>query len=509
MARTKGGPNTDSDSDSDNFEAPFDCSIPSPPRLPSTFTDRHGWSLGSKVHLAKLKDDGSGFDVSPDDIPTEDESDWPYYLGPPTSSPECHPLIEKWGLQILNAAGFIDYEHEDENEFRDPKGRYYDIASPPEGIRKAPVHPVLRQNMFPNISDKDYELITPALLLASALLDDPTTLNVFDALSVPSHLMSTLNTSSNVFKFLKIPATLSQADQAQTYAKIVDMVQWTSWAFRDGAKMRDNTNYGATSVIARDASASGTSQTYINLNGVHLEVLRLYDKTSSDEEEESDDEEMDSDDNQANCDYEALLEDTLDIAGIKESWKLPEFHLTSAILRTYLQLAVVIVHEFANAFNRAYYVRQPGEIFLEPWVAGDRSNELGWALIHHVLAGNPRGTTIWFPPMSRKEFMLQTLSAPFGLHFGEPWDWPYGSSPIRSMMALWARDSVQKLYPVPQQHVYELWGREMWTHKVPKFGLRALQMPKQRGWAAHWYPNTRKGLYGTGQERWDVGGHAP
>ncbi|KAI5212823.1 hypothetical protein E4T38_00234 [Aureobasidium subglaciale] len=142
------------------------------------------------------------------------------------------------------------------------------------------------------------------------------------------------------------------------------MVQWTSWAFRDGAKMEDNAAYGITQSIARDASAS-----------VHLEVLRLYDKTSSDEEKESDDEETDSDDNQANCDYEALLEDTLDIAGIKESRSLPEFHPTSAILRTYLQLAVVIVHEFAHAFNIAYYVRQPGEIHVEPWVAGDSTND--------------------------------------------------------------------------------------------------------------------------------------
>ncbi|KEQ91031.1 hypothetical protein AUEXF2481DRAFT_8986 [Aureobasidium subglaciale EXF-2481] len=170
------------------------------------------------------------------------------------------------------------------------------------------------------------------------------------------------------------------------------MVQWTSWAFRDGAKMEDNAAYGITQSIARDASASETLQTYINLNSVHLEVLRLYDKTSSDEEKESDDEETDSDDNQANCDYEALLEDTLDIAGIKESRSLPEFHPTSAILRTYLQLAVVIVHEFAHAFNIAYYVRQPGEIHVEPWVAGDRLNELGWALIHNILAGNPRDT---------------------------------------------------------------------------------------------------------------------
>lgn len=85
-----------------------------------------------------------------------------------------------------------------------------------------------------------------------------------------------------------------------------------------------------------------------------------------------------------------MLEDTLDLAGIPDSHKFESFDLNSAITRTYFQLAMTMIHEFAHAFNRAYY-NEPYFLFAspkehkEPWVAGSLNNEMGYSLVKHVL----------------------------------------------------------------------------------------------------------------------------
>lgn len=53
--------------------------------------------------------------------------------------------------------------------------------------------------------------------------------------------------------------------------------------------------------------------------------------------------------------YEKILEDTLDLAGVPESHKFGDFDLNSAIMRTYLLLANTLTHEFAHAFSGSYY----------------------------------------------------------------------------------------------------------------------------------------------------------
>lgn len=48
-----------------------------------------------------------------------------------------------------------------------------------------------------------------------------------------------------------------------------------------------------------------------------------------------------------NQDYEKMLGDTLDLAGIPDSHKIEGFDPNSAIMRTYLLLASTMIHEFA------------------------------------------------------------------------------------------------------------------------------------------------------------------
>lgn len=108
-----------------------------------------------------------------------------------------------------------------------------------------------------------------------------------------------------------------------------------------------------------------------------------------------------------------MLEDTLDLAGVPESHKFGDFDLNSAIMRTYLLLANTLIHEFAHVFSGAYY-NEPYWLFAgredykEPWVAGNRNNEMGYSLVKHVLDENPYASFIWRIPMSHYERNLQS-----------------------------------------------------------------------------------------------------
>ncbi|KEQ77468.1 hypothetical protein M436DRAFT_59461 [Aureobasidium namibiae CBS 147.97] len=57
----------------------------------------------------------------------------------------------------------------------------------PFDLPEEQIHPVLWQDMFVSMTDDDYELLQPALILASAIPDDRTTLHFFHALSDPHH----------------------------------------------------------------------------------------------------------------------------------------------------------------------------------------------------------------------------------------------------------------------------------------------------------------------------------
>lgn len=79
----------------------------------------------------------------------------------------------------------------------------------PFDLPEEQVHPVLWKEMFVSTTDDGYEPLQPALILASAVMDYPTTLHFFHDVLDP-HQLSWINDQNlGVCRIVTIPATLS------------------------------------------------------------------------------------------------------------------------------------------------------------------------------------------------------------------------------------------------------------------------------------------------------------
>jgi len=234
--------------------------VPDPPRKPDFLqgVDNMHWTQFSRKLAATLKDDKSGFDVklydpsdptpdptgrNPSPIPlpyarSPDPSITPWYrLGPPSAIPDYPVLIEKYGLQVLEAAGFLN--HESNFISKRINGR---LASESWRIDQGDtdietkIHPVLRREMWNRVTDSQYLLIQPALLLATAILDDPVTLCYFHALAEPVTSMDTVSHVSAGLtadcKIMRIPNSLTEDQQRDIYMKLHSMTEYLQdWGF--------------------------------------------------------------------------------------------------------------------------------------------------------------------------------------------------------------------------------------------------------------------------------------
>ncbi|KAK6002583.1 hypothetical protein QM012_001333 [Aureobasidium pullulans] len=89
-------------------------------------------------------------------------------VGPPSRAPDWHPLLEKWVLQVLEAAGYVNSTaHRGIGEGQMPLGRLT------AALAHEPIHPLLREDMWHGLRAGEYALMEPAIRLASAILDDP------------------------------------------------------------------------------------------------------------------------------------------------------------------------------------------------------------------------------------------------------------------------------------------------------------------------------------------------
>jgi hypothetical protein len=183
--------------------------------------------------------------------------------------------------------------------------------------------------------------------------------------------------------------------------------------------------------------------------------------------------------------YEQMLKTFLDQAGVPQNRRPNNLDLVSAIMRVNLKLAATLLHELGHAFVRAH-VQGPYTNYREPWISSNRSNELGIAFEHFIFNGWFHANTIYNSTSSNKERHEQTITAPFGLHFFEPWDADRVSKAKFGELVL-TRDKVHAAdYPVPQRYVYKLHMEEMWAQRVPRYGLNAVKLPKLVWWSSLW-----------------------
>ena len=226
----------------------YDFRVKYPPQLPPTFQDSGGvihptsWSQHAKYHVARYDQDSTGFDVA---VENNNTAHWPYHLGHPSDYPGVNPLIRKWGLQVMDAAGFITHEHEAGDSYADPIGRMARTRNPHDSEEEQ-LHPVLRRDLFASVTDDDYELLRPALILASAILDDPTTLHFFHAVADSYHRSWIYDQRMGMCNIVTIPATLSQAELTAANKKIMDMRLCTHFAVGDHHYFDENIGYGLT-----------------------------------------------------------------------------------------------------------------------------------------------------------------------------------------------------------------------------------------------------------------------
>ncbi|KAH0003978.1 hypothetical protein KCU78_g13620, partial [Aureobasidium melanogenum] len=398
-----------------------------------------------------------------EDEETQDADEWPYHLGPPTEFPQSSAVIQTWGLQLLDAAGFINYEQDDGDAYMDPEGRWARTRNP-HNLEAERIHPIFRKDMFRNLTDAGYGLILPAILLASAWLDDSTTLNFFYGVWAPEQRTSFWDVDLGHCAIVHVPQTLSEYSQRETHEKIVAMRNWTSWRFVNASGLADRGALALTRTMVDangeriPASAPYTHQSQIRLSKFTLKILN-----------------------------------TLDSAGIPDSRRFEQFDLHPAIMRTYLMLASTMIHEFVYAFSGVYY-DDPDWLFAgrqeykEPWVAGNHNNEMEFSLAKHVLGENPWASTIWKITLSHNEKALQSILCPFGLFTANRWDAGCGSTPeakeyVLPDLPVHEAQERPNYYPVPQKHVNAMFTKELWTKHVPRYGLAAVKLPQPFKWA--------------------------
>jgi len=238
---------------------PLPYGIPYPPSLPLRIQDPQyayggqidaDWAKHGKYFGARDDPSGArGFEIRPLNKPKKDQSlkaslkrkrnddedddewDIQYRLGRPSESVPWIDLVAKWGLQVLDKAGFLNLDLGPPKSLLAPQSRY--LSKRPEEWRRDAVHPVFRQDMWREVDDVEYLNLKPAILLASALLDDPTTMCVFYALATPSCWEDFIDPNVGLCRRLRVPDSPTQEQQAWTFQKICDMRQWTCFYWED------------------------------------------------------------------------------------------------------------------------------------------------------------------------------------------------------------------------------------------------------------------------------------
>ncbi|THZ71014.1 hypothetical protein D6C84_10343 [Aureobasidium pullulans] len=462
--------------------------VPDPPQIPPSDPPQH-WSKVSSNWTAHLKSDKTGFDVRPID-PNDSTG---CRLGPPSNAPDYNVLLEKYGMQVLAASGFLNHTGAKMSEEIYGRLAFADFRNPTHE-ETLKIHPVLSPNMWGKTTPQVYAMMVPALRLATAVLDDPITLNYFHALSTPSDLMHTrLSTfpdgRTEECKTMEIPDTLSEAEQQVVYDKICKMQSYTNWGF----ETTDDRRYGITIPVEASkhaaeyfvpASQPGTCKTEIKLNYCFIKVLSWF---SADQETRGYDER-----------YRRIFVDTQTKAQISPE-RRARISLNSAIYRTTFQLASSILHEFAHAFSLAYYeTHRSASAPSEPWVKGNRCNEQGHAFENYIFGGLVRPMSVRSPSIDRQFGHLQVISAPFGFYTTHQWDvWKFNDHDVEyddpedgqswEVMDAEGTDpdaprEDDRVFPVPQEWTEWVFSEEAWSIDVDRFGPSAIKVPKIAKW---------------------------
>jgi hypothetical protein len=83
-------------------------------------------------------------------------------------------------------------------------------------------------------------------------------------------------------------------------------------------------------------------------------------------------------------------------------------------------------------------------------------------------------------------YSTSKLTEPLGMYIEKQWDlWAEGddSECVTTADKDAALASEQTVYPVPQKYFYNMHTEETWKHQVPRFGLKAIRLPRLKDWS--------------------------
>ncbi|KAG9691445.1 hypothetical protein KCU76_g7453, partial [Aureobasidium melanogenum] len=426
-------------------------------------------------------------------------------VGPPSRAPDWHPLLEKWGLQVLEAAGFLNSTaYRGAGEGQMPLGRLTAV------LGHGPIHPLLREDMWHGLRAGEYALMEPAIRLASAILDDPQTLCFFAGLTIPSDKMPFIHLQHIGRCPIYGPSQpLDAAALADVYGKITDMRGYMRWTLQDMQTMLgDRRAFGLTKPwvesngkVAEGARGPGTRASVIHISRGYVDVMRMYFNSDP-----------------MLTELGRFINETQYLASVPLGDKIC-INEDSAIARSTILFADTMIHELTHAISGAYFniipMATPGmprhSHVYEPFFAGDRCNETGHAISSYIFRGNTIGINQWNIPQDYSSLWLQMHIGPLGLYWPDKWDkWmiDYGTNDSCRPRAV---DPVeynvpQRLFPVPQAHVNKMFSRQLWQDEVHRFGIDAFRVPQLDNWSAEWTPaGKEKGIWGLGRDRWNDG----
>ncbi|KAG9552143.1 hypothetical protein KCU71_g11954, partial [Aureobasidium melanogenum] len=427
-------------------------------------------------------------------------------VGLPSRAPDWHPLLEKWGLQVLEAAGFLNSTaYRGTGEGQMPLGRLT------TAFGNGPLHPLLREDMWHGLRADEYALMEPAIRLASAILDDPETLCFFAGLMVPSDKMpfSYLQHIEGRCPIYGPSQPLDAAALADVYSKITDMRGHMRWTLQDmNTMLGDRSAFGLTKPwvesngkVAEGARGLGTRASVIQISRGYVDAMRMYFNSDP-----------------TLTELGRFINDTQYLASIPLE-DIIRINEDSAIARSTVLFADTLIHELTHAISGAYFNIIPmtiagmprGNHVYEPFFAGDRCNETGHAISSYIFRGNTIGINQWNIPQNYSSLWLQQHIGPLGLYWPDKWDrWIIdrgGNDSCRPRAVDAVEHHVlQRLFPVPQAHINKMFSRQLWQDEVHRFGLDAIRMPRLDKWSAEWTPmGKEKGIWGSGRDRWNDG----
>ncbi|KAI4730280.1 hypothetical protein E4T49_01877 [Aureobasidium sp. EXF-10728] len=434
---------------------------------------------GFEVRLLNFNDQTGKMKGLPDDWDVQ------YILGPPNPSKEIKwdDPIQKWGLQVLDKAGFINYGLDNTDSLGDPIGRFAKRRNPANSEQYR-IHPVFRQDCWQAITDVEYDIIRPALLLASALLDEPSTLCLFHAMAAqPSEMIAFEDPVLKTCRRLRVPETLTYNEELIAFRKISSMREYTSFVWDpSGTTLRNRNALACTIPRVQDdgkfipAEHPHTRRSTIVLNKKFFHALHIYSQENIHDH------------------YETIFKATLDLAGVPETHRPSTRGVESAQLRSALLFAVHLMHEFAHAFFMAHYPWPGDSLPPEPWLGDNRNNELGHAMIIHLF-----GDVVNCPKFRFKDeagdpkLLIQDAYTFWGLCMSPKWRQWTSSGAHKDFSSLQAGEVEDRStpfisYPIHQKEVFNAFSRRMWEEWVPRFGLEIFKFSRIPEWASNRYP---------------------